>query len=186
MSSIVTTERLVLRELVPDDWRPLLAIEAHAVVNQYQGYDPYTEEKARAAIAKAIAGAAEVPRTRHDLAITLRDGRFVGHGGIVRSGHELRTGELFVSLDPAHHRTGVITEAGRAFLAYAFDTLDLHRIFGDCDPRNEASWRLMERLGMRREGHLRQNIFAKGEWCDSYVYAILARDYLDQRSSAST
>jgi RimJ/RimL family protein N-acetyltransferase len=177
MTIPITTQRLVLREMVPDDWEPLLAIEAHAVVNQYQGYAPVTEEQARATVAKAIAGAAETPRTRLDFAITLHDGTFVGHGGIVRSGHELRTGELFVSLDPAHHRAGLITEAGRAFLAYAFDVLGMHRIFGDCDPRNEGSWRLMERLGMRREGHLRQNIFAKGEWCDSYVYAILAADY---------
>ncbi len=176
MAIQLTTARLVLREVEPDDWRALLAIEAQAAVNQYQGYDPFTEERARTTVARAIAGAQESPRARIELAITLA-GTFVGMGGIIRSGHDLACGELFVSLDPAHHRGGLVTEAGRAFLAFAFDTVGMHRIFGDCDPRNEASWRLMERLGLRREGHLRENVYAKGEWCDSYVYGLLAADY---------
>lgn len=175
---ILETPRLLLRELVDDDWRALLAVESDAVVNRYQGYAPFDAERARAAVRAAIEGAARSPRARVELAITRRDdGALIGRGGVLRSGHELRVGELFVTLAPAHHRGGLVTEAGRAFLAYAFDALGMHRIVGVSDPRNLASLRLMETLGMQREAHFRQDVWAKGEWCDSVVYAILASDY---------
>lgn len=174
---ILETPRLRLRELVEDDWRDLLAVERDASVNRYQGYDPFDEQRARAAVQAAIAAAAQSPRVRVELAITLRDqAALIGRGGLLRSGHELAVGELFVTLAPAYHRGGLVTEAGRAFLAFAFDTLGMHRIVGVSDPRNVASLRLMETLGMRREGHLRQDVWAKGEWCDSVVYAILASE----------
>jgi RimJ/RimL family protein N-acetyltransferase len=53
----------------------------------------------------------------------------------------------------------------------------LHRVWGDCDPRNPASARVMERAGMRREGHLVQNVWIKGEWCDSLIFGMLASEW---------
>jgi len=70
-----------------------------------------------------------------------------------------------------------MTEAVRALVGYGFGELKLHRIAADCDPRNIGSWRVMEKIGMRREGHLLENLLLAGEWVDSYVYAILAREW---------
>lgn len=56
---------------------------------------------------------------------------------------------------------------------FAFQTLDLHRIYAGTDTRNERCWRLLERVGMRREAHFRHEYCIGGEWIDSYVYATL-------------
>ena len=174
----IETERLVLRELRDDDWAALHAVESLPDVNRYQGYDAHTEDASRAMIAKAIREAAESPRVVFELAVTRRgDDRLIGRGGFRRSGHELRTGELWCVLAPVEHGQGLVTEAARAVLTFAFRDLGMHRMFGDCDPRNLASARLMERLGMRREAHLVQNLWAKGEWCDSWIYAVLASEW---------
>ncbi len=62
-------------------------------------------------------------------------------------------------------------------LRLGFEELGLHRIIGRCDARNIASGRLMERLEMRREAHLIESEFVKGEWADELVYAILDREW---------
>jgi [ribosomal protein S5]-alanine N-acetyltransferase len=71
-----------------------------------------------------------------------------------------------------------MTEAARAILGVAFRELNLHRVWATCHVRNHASYRVMEKLGMRREAHFRKNAFEKNEWRDSYLYAILAEEWL--------
>jgi RimJ/RimL family protein N-acetyltransferase len=174
----IETERLVIRELAANDWVALHEVESHPSVNRYQAYDPHTEQRSRELITRAQHEATCEPRVLYDLAVTRRgDDRLLGRGGFRRSGHELRIGELWCVLAPVEHGQGIVTEAARAVIDLAFDRLGMHRLFGDCDPRNMASARLMERLGMRREAHHVQNLWAKGEWCDSWVYAVLASDW---------
>jgi len=174
----IETKRLVIRELCDDDWRALHGIESLPDVNRYQSYDAHTEQASRDLIARSQREAACEPRALYDLAVTQRgDHRLLGRGGFKRSGHELRTGELWCVLAPAEHGRGIVTEAARAVIELAFGQLGMHRLFGDCDPRNAASARLMERLGMRREAHHVQNLWAKGEWCDSWIYALLASEW---------
>ncbi|MFG3117171.1 GNAT family N-acetyltransferase [Streptomyces sp. NPDC048197] len=69
----------------------------------------------------------------------------------------------------------------RALLALGFEELQLHRVQAELDGRNTASARLLERLGVRREGHLRENEFPDGEWSDEVVHAMLAREGRAQR-----
>ena len=73
---------------------------------------------------------------------------------------------------------GYATEAARAILAYAFRDLDLHRVYATCRPANVGSSRVLEKLGMRREGHLVQHRWMKGRWQDSLLYAILDDEWL--------
>lgn len=174
----IETERLVIRELRDDDWHPLHAIESRAEINRYQAYDAHSEQASRELIARAQREAASDPRVVYELAIARRtDDHLIGRGGFKRSGHELTTGELWCVLAPTEHGQGLVTEAARAVISFAFGPLRMHRMFGDCDPRNTASARLMERLGMRREAHHIQNLWAKGEWCDSWIYAVLASEW---------
>jgi RimJ/RimL family protein N-acetyltransferase len=80
-------------------------------------------------------------------------------------------------LHPDHHGQGYGREAAVEVLRLGFEGLGLHRIIGRCDAHNHASARLLERLGMRREAHFRENEFFKGEWADEYVYALLANEW---------
>ena len=85
---------------------------------------------------------------------------------------------LFRSVsDPTVWGQGYVTEAAQALLTFAFEQLSLHRIFVDIDPRNTASLRVAEKLGMRREAHFVENAWVKGEWTDAIIMAILAREH---------
>ncbi|WP_344306553.1 GNAT family protein [Fodinicola feengrottensis] len=78
---------------------------------------------------------------------------------------------------PDHQGRGFASEAARVGLDLAFDAFGLRRVIGRCDARNTASAKLMERLGLRREAHFREDEFFKGEWSSTYVYAILASEW---------
>lgn len=75
---------------------------------------------------------------------------------------------------------GYATEAARALIGHAFGPLGCHRVIATCQPENSASWRVMEKLGMRREAHFIQGLRQpNGEWWDEYFYALLAEEYAD-------
>lgn len=172
------TERLIIRELVEHDWRPLLGIEQQPKVVRYMTQEPQTEPSIRAYVERGMLAARDVPRLVFDFAITERgDDTLIGRVGMRRTESEPQMAMLWFLVDPRLAGRGYATEAARALLAYAFDEVGLHRVWGDCDPRNPASGRVMEKVGMRREGHLVENAWIKGEWCDSVLYAILAREW---------
>jgi ribosomal-protein-alanine N-acetyltransferase len=88
-----------------------------------------------------------------------------------------RRGELGYSLGRAHWGHGLMSEALSALIAFAFDTLGLHRIEADADPRNGRSIRTLERLGFRREGHLRERYHLNGEIQDALIFGLLRREW---------
>ena len=59
------------------------------------------------------------------------------------------------------------------FCAQHSKRFSMHRLWATCDTRNVGSWRVLEKVGMRREGLFRRDVFQKGEWRDSYLYARL-------------
>jgi RimJ/RimL family protein N-acetyltransferase len=81
------------------------------------------------------------------------------------------------SSTPRNQGNGFAPEASKAMLDFAFETLRLHRVVGRLEPRNAASARVLEKLGMRCEAHLVENEWVKGEWQSELVYAILAREW---------
>ncbi len=86
-------------------------------------------------------------------------------------------GEIGYTFNPAYHGRGLATETALALLRLGFEGLGLHRITGHLDARNTASARVLERAGMRREAHLVENEFVKGEWSDELVYAMLRSEW---------
>src|SRR5690606_7276538 len=104
-------------------------------------------------------------------------GALVGDVNLVWTSREHRQGEIGFVLHPAHHGLGFASEAGAVMLRLGFEGLGLHRIVGRCDGRNLASARVMEKLGMRREAHFRENEIVKGEWSDEIVYAMLSTEW---------
>jgi RimJ/RimL family protein N-acetyltransferase len=91
-------------------------------------------------------------------------------------------GEVGFTLHPDHGGRGYATEAAAVMLELGFDGFGLHRIIGRLDARNDRSARVLERLGMRREAHLRENEWVKGEWTDEIVYAVLHREWAAGRA----
>ena len=86
--------------------------------------------------------------------------------------------ELGWVLDPAHTGHGYATEALRELLRYCFQALGVHRVTANCFLDNDTSWRLMERVGMRRELHaVRDSLHRSGRWLDTVAYAILEEEW---------
>lgn len=86
--------------------------------------------------------------------------------------------ELGWVIDPAHAGRGYATEAVRAALRLSFRELGLRRVVAHCFADNTASWRLMERVGMRRETHtVRESLHRDLGWLDGYSYALLADEW---------
>lgn len=172
------TERLVLRELVPEDAPAVYAIESDINVARYQSRRLADLAEAEEYVAGSIVAGMAVPRLIYDFAVTLRgDDALIGRCGMKRGDFEPREAMIWYVLAPAHHGKGYATEATRALIAFAFEQLGLHRVYADCDPRNPASVRVLEKLGLRREAHHVENVSLHGEWCDSLIYAMLRREF---------
>src|SRR3954451_12216810 len=175
---LLQTDRLTLRELEAGDWAALHVVESEPEVARFQDFGPRTAEETRAYLARALRFAASRPRRTYDLAVVLRaEDRLVGRCGIGMSDEDGRQAMLWYTLHRDYWGRGYTTEAARALVEFGFRELGLHRVWADCDPANVGSYRVMEKLGMRREAHLRENYWIKGGWTDSLIYAILAREW---------
>lgn len=174
----VITERLLLRDFTPDDWRALHDVESRAEVARYQSFEPRTVAESRAYVAGACEEAKKETREIYDLAVKLvSEDRLIGRCGLGLTDPDLGEGMLWFTMHPAYWRRGYATEAAHGLVDFGFRELRLHRIWADCDPANVASIRVLEKLGMQREGHLRENTWLKGAWVDSLIFAILAREW---------
>ena len=173
------TERLILRELTLDDAPALNTIDGDPVVAHWNGFDAPDLEGTRDYIASCMQAAGESPRQYYTLAIVTRaDNWLIGRCGLDLGGPDMREAMVGYCLHRDLWGQGYMTEAVRALVEYGFRELNLRRIWADCDPRNTGSWRVMEKAGMRREGHALENYrYPDGEWADTYFYAILAREW---------
>jgi ribosomal-protein-alanine N-acetyltransferase len=178
------TPRLILRELSLGDCADAGALDGDPEVVRYMSMGVMDEDGTRVYIERSMISARHSPREVFDLAITRKDeGRYLGRAGLHVTRPEHREAMLWFSVRRDLWGQGLATEASAAMLALAFETLGLHRVWGDCDPRNVGSMRVMEKLGMRREGRLRENWWLDDEWCDSLVYAVLEHEWRDRESS---
>ena len=175
----IRTARLILRPFTLADLDALHAIQSLSEVTRYLYWEPRDVEQVREVLETRIGQSALLEEGQAlSLAVELAStGELLGDGVLFWHSRLHRNGEIGYVFHPAHHGKGYATEMGLALLELGFDGLGLHRITGRLDGRNEASARVLERLGMRREAHLVENEMVKGEWTDELVYAILQREW---------
>ncbi len=172
------TPRLALREFRDNDAPAIHAYASDAEVVRYLDWGPNTREDTAQFLAMGRAARAALPRTAYHLAIVLTaTGRLVGGCRIEIRNAANGAGDLGYVLGRPYWGQGYATEATRALVGFGFESLALHRIWATCDVRNAASARVLAKLGMKREGHLRHDVRRKGEWRDSYLYAILETEW---------
>ncbi|ABL84042.1 GCN5-related N-acetyltransferase [Nocardioides sp. JS614] len=171
------TDRVLLRPFDDGDADALYALHSDARVLRYWDSPPWTERgRAERFIATCRQLAEEGSGARP--AIERRsDGVFLGWCGLTRWNPDHRTAALGYCLREAAWGHGYATEAAAALLRWAFDTLDLNRVQAEADTRNAASARVLEKLGFRREGTLREDCVVNGEVSDSWVYGLLRREW---------
>jgi aminoglycoside 6'-N-acetyltransferase len=183
------TKRLILRTFQDLDLGIFVGYRSDPAVAKYQGWDaPYGIEAAKTFIQEMKE---RHPGTRgewYQIALELKaSGEMIGDCAfhvLVQDGQQA---EIGVTLSRRYQRNGYATEALTRLLEYLFRELELHRVEATCDVENLASAKLLERIGMRREGHLHENIWFKGAWGSEYTYALLKKEWelnSDPRSAA--
>jgi RimJ/RimL family protein N-acetyltransferase len=175
----IDTERLILRRFTRSDLDDLALIFQDESVNRFLYSVPRDRAQTLEAIEKRLSLPPEVgiDNVLH-VAVELRSsGRLIGDFMLRWRDDEHRQGEMGGSLHPDFHGLGFAAEIYRALLELAFDRFHLHRVFGQCDGRNTASVRSLQKAGLHQEAHLVENEFVKGEWTDEIVLAILERQW---------
>jgi ribosomal-protein-alanine N-acetyltransferase len=172
------TERLLLRAIRADDETAVHEYASDPEVVRLMIWGPNTREATREFLFRALAARTQWPRPNVGLAIELKsERRMIGSIELRINDEANRTADLGYVLNRKYWGHGYMTESARAVLNVAFNELKLHRIWATCHAQNRASYRVMEKLGMRREGLFLKNAMEKGEWRDTYLYAILAEEW---------
>jgi RimJ/RimL family protein N-acetyltransferase len=180
----VRTARLSIRPMRPEDIEPLWEFRRLPSMYEWLGHDFSTHERF-----------VEKMSTPDSLARTMvleLDGRIVGdlYLGIsdawsqsdVAEQARGTQAEIGWAIDPAYARRGLATEAAAELLRICFEDLGLRRVRALCFADNEPSWRLMERLGMRREEYaVRDSLHRTKGWLDGMTYAVLVDEWREQR-----
>ncbi|ACY13928.1 GNAT family N-acetyltransferase [Haliangium ochraceum] len=184
LSPPIRTERLVLRYCEARDLDDLYEFHSDVRITPYLYWDARDREQTRQALDKKLGQTgAEQDGDTLCLAMALQpQGKVIGELSLHCLSRAHRQGEFGFVLSPAYQGRGYATEGARAVLELGFSVYDFHRIIGRTDARNEPSYKLMERLGMRREAHFVDNEIFKGEWGSELYYAILAREWAAKSS----
>lgn len=180
---IVRTKRLILREFIHHDWGDVLAYQSNPIYLQYYPWAGRSEHNVREFINQFIKWQSEDPRTKFQFAITIPGPEsLIGNCGIRRENKDATIANIGYEIAPDYWRKGYATEAALAMVAFGFKRLKLHRIWAHCLTENLASWRVLEKIGMKREGCLRETELIKGYWRNSYIYAILDHEWNSNKS----
>ncbi len=174
----IRTPRLILRDFEATDFDAVHAYASDPDVTRHTPWGPNTEADTRDAIARSLESQGARPRHEYNLAIIdpARD-LLIGSIGLHPRDPANRTVETGYCLRADAWGRGFASEAARALVGAGFARLGLHRVFATCDARNQASAHVLEKLGMRREGHFRRDREIRGHWRDTLLYAVLAEDW---------
>jgi RimJ/RimL family protein N-acetyltransferase len=179
----IETQRLTLRWYRPGDIDALIDLQRREDVITLIPWEQRSREKTIEWLQSKISvQALETDGDYLTLAVEKTADRvYVGEVLLFLVSRQHLQGEVGYVFHPDYQRRGYATEATAAVIDAGFDSFGLHRIRARLDARNEASARLCERLGMRREAHLIENELHKGVWEDELVYAILDREWAARR-----
>ena len=175
----LTSRRLVIRRFASSDAEGLASYRSDAEVARYQDWEcPYPLNEARELIASLHQLAPGTPGTWFQFAVSLASsGTLIGDAALRTDSADGRQAELGFTFAAAHQGQGYATEAVRAVVQYGFEKLAMHRVCSRTDARNLRAQRLLERLGFRLEGELRESIWFKGAWATDLLYAQLESEW---------
>lgn len=174
----IETDRLIVRNFKPQDWKDLQEYVSYEEVVKYEE-DWDTSDQECQNYAKFF--------SQEDTfwAVELKENnKVIGHVYFNRTEPEhFLTWDLGYIFSPLFSKKGYATEACNAILQYGFEKLGMHRVVAKCNPDNVASWKLLERLSMRKEGLCKKAVAIKTTvdgnpiWWDEYVYSMLEEEW---------
>ncbi|MGN4126031.1 GNAT family N-acetyltransferase [Lysinibacillus sphaericus] len=167
----IKSQRIVIREFEPHDWQAIYAYTSDKNVMKYIPEGVFSEEDAKNFVRKNMDDAKNFPVVLIDENILI--GHMVFHPYFGKHTYEI--GWVF---NPKYYNKGYASEAAQALLNYGFKDMQLHRIIATCQPQNIPSYKVMEKIGMRKEGYFKQCIPHGDDWWDEYYYAVLAKEWI--------
>jgi RimJ/RimL family protein N-acetyltransferase len=174
------TQRLTIRPVTPDDFKALWQIRRQDSVGRWMTSTSSDWDRFIEVMSDADRMAKTLVMERDgvvigDLMLAPEDAWAQAEVAVLAKGVQAEIGWC---LDPAEEGNGYATEAVRELIRIAFEELGLRRVIANCFADNEASWRLMERVGMRREVYnVKESLHRSGEWLDGMTYALLAEEF---------
>lgn len=174
----IETERLILRDFVKNDWQRVLEYQSDPL---YLRYNPWTERTPDAVqdfVGWFLDQQVQKPRLKYQLAVVLKSNhQLIGNCGVRMD----KAGEIEANIgyefDPDYWNQGYATEAAHAMVDFGFQHFGVHRIWADCVAENTGSAHVLEKLGMKLEGRLREKEYFKGKYWDALLYAILEQEW---------
>ncbi|WP_410769384.1 GNAT family N-acetyltransferase [Fontibacillus sp. BL9] len=171
------TNRLILRDFTPEDWEQVHQYSSDDDVVKHMLWGPNSFDETKQYMKDVHLMQQQQPRTGYELAVILKSSQsLIGGCGIHTDGIN---GELGYCFHKNYWGQGYASEAAKRMLSFGFNELNLHRIYATCRPENVGSAKVMEKIGMLKEGHLREHRWSKERFHDSFLYSILAQEFSD-------
>lgn len=176
---MLRTDRLYIRKHIAADWKDLYEYLSLKVIYVFEPGEPVTEEESKKIVAERACG------DDFYAVVFKKENKMIGHlyfHHLVPK--ELMTWELGYIFNPAYQNRGFCTEASKQIIEYAFKALNTHKIVAFCNPENVSSWKVLERIGMEKEGFFKKKAFFRRDknnlplWHDCYAYGLLRREEL--------
>jgi RimJ/RimL family protein N-acetyltransferase len=175
-------DRVLLRRFDLADLASFVAYRSSPMVARFQSWDaPYHMADGERFIRQMMRRHPDTAGEWFQFAVALRQSaEHIGDCAAMPYADDPTQCEIGFTIAPEHQGHGYATEAASLLVGYLIESRGKHRVTARCDPRNAASAAVLERLAMRREGHLRQSTWAKGEWTDDLLYAVLDQEWQDR------
>jgi RimJ/RimL family protein N-acetyltransferase len=173
------SERLVLKEITLEDLNDIHALHSIKEVDEYNTLGIPKDIQDTKDFMKPILHDQQ-SKERKQICWSIRGtsgNDFIGIAGLIFFARRFKMAEIYFKLSPVYWGKGYATELADRILQFAFNDLNLHRIEAGVATENIKSIRVLEKLGMTREGSRRKILPIRGEWVDNYHYGILEEEF---------
>ena len=175
---VIETERLLIRRFLKEDAKDLFEYLSLPEIYKFEPGSPISMEE-------AVEICNEREKGNRFLAVQLKDeSKTIGHIYFsLLNPIDFQTWEIGYIFNPLYWNHGYCTEACMAVIKKAFSEMNVHRINANCNPKNNASWKVLEKIGLKREGYKKEKaFFRKNEdgtplWHDCFEYGLIEKDY---------
>jgi ribosomal-protein-alanine N-acetyltransferase len=173
----IETERLILRDFVPDDLGAFYATSNDPEYQQYYSKRETTRAFFQDLFDRIQSGAQAPHRTSYQLAVCLQTGELIGTCGVRIESADHQQASFGCAISREYWGRGYAYEASRRVIDFGFSSLPIHRVYAETISANKRARVLAERLGMRLEGEFRHYKFFRGRWWDTVFYAVLKDEW---------
>jgi [ribosomal protein S5]-alanine N-acetyltransferase len=174
LAHVIETPRLILRPYIPADWERVHIYACMRDFSQYDVWGPNEIEDTKRYIGECIATLQTEPIERCELAAVLRASNLlIGGCSLKRNAETPAEAGIGYAINPEYQRNGYATEIATALIQFAFEQLMVTRVYAQCDTRNIASRRVMEKAGMSQATVIEQHQEIRGVMTDSFRYEVI-------------